>query len=213
MCGRYSLEATPQELVEAFALAEALSFAPRFNVAPTQPVPVVRADDTGERRMSVVRWGLTPTWWKQPRPLINARSETLDRKFQRAFHRRRCLVPATGFYEWQKLDGAKQPFHIQRHDRGIFAFAGIWDRYDDDRGGTLDACAIVTTAPNVTLLGCAEQIPIPLAPFCAPTRGSCSILSRSIDITCTKACCVARAPFIRGGPCLTSSAKYSHGGS
>ncbi len=189
MCGRYSLDATPEELVEAFALAEAIAFEPRYNIAPTQEIPVVRAHPvTGQRRITWLRWGLTPRWWTEPRPIINARGETLERKFQRAFHKRRCLVPATGFYEWQKLGGAKQPFHIQRHDRKLFAFAGIWERYRDDleKDSTIiDACAIVTTAPNKILEPLHDRMPVILDPsayatWLDPLQGASDPLSRLV---------------------------------
>ncbi len=165
MCGRYSLEATPQEIVEAFALAEAIAVPPRYNIAPTQDIPVVRVDpETGQRRLDMVFWGLTPSWWDGPRPLINARSETVEKKFGRAFGARRCLVPATGFYEWQKLGDAKQPFHIQRDDRRVFAFAGIWDRGEGPDGAPIEQCAILTTAPNRTTKPLHDRMPVILDP-------------------------------------------------
>ncbi len=106
MCGRYSLEARPDEIAEAFAAAEVFAFSARYNIAPTQSAPVVRVDqESGSRRVVTIRWGLT-SHPDNPRPLINARSETVDRtpSFRSAFRSRRCLVPATGFFEWQKLD-------------------------------------------------------------------------------------------------------------
>ncbi|MHC4415785.1 MAG: SOS response-associated peptidase [Planctomycetota bacterium] len=167
MCGRYSLEAQPKEIVEAFALAEAIAFSPRYNIAPTQSVPVVRADaEAGGCRLDIVRWGLTPSWSKGPRPIINARSETVADKpsFRSAFRGRRCLVPATGFYEWQKLGGAKQPFHIQWRDRRLFAFAGVWDRCLDPDGNPIEAFAILTTKPNRTMSPIHDRMPVMLDP-------------------------------------------------
>lgn len=157
MCGRYSLEARADEIAEAFAAAEAFAFEARYNIAPTQNAPVVRVDPaTGERRVAALRWGL-PSQADNPRPLINARSETVDSKpsFRDAFRSRRCVVPATGFYEWQKLGSARQPFHIQRTDHGLFAFAGIWER---------DAFAILTTGANRTVAGIHDRMPVILAP-------------------------------------------------
>ncbi len=163
MCGRYSLDATPKEIVEAFALAESIALSSRFNIAPTQQVPVVRADSVSGRRLEIVRWGLTPAWWTQPRPIINARCETIEKRFERSFHDRRCLVPATGFYEWQKLGGARQPFHVRRRDRRLFAFAGIWDRFRGAGGEPVDACAILTTRPNRLVEPLHNRMPVILS--------------------------------------------------
>lgn len=164
MCGRYSLEATSRQIVEAFALAEAIAIEPRYNIAPTQDVAVVRIDpQRGDRRPVMLRWGLTPGWWKQPRPLINARSESIEKRFPRAFSGRRCLVPATGFYEWQKLEDARQPFHIRRPDHGLFAFAGIWDRCPGP-DGPVEACAILTTSPNRVVGPLHDRMPVILPP-------------------------------------------------
>lgn len=167
MCGRYSLEARPEEIAEAFALLEQVALTPRYNIAPAQDAPVVRLDsETGARRLDVIRWGLTPSWWKQPRPLINARSESVATRpaFRKAFERRRCLVPATGFYEWQTLDGARQPFNIQVHGGRLFAFAGLWDRTPDAEGNWVDSYAILTTSPNNVLAPIHERMPVILAP-------------------------------------------------
>jgi putative SOS response-associated peptidase YedK len=163
MCGRYSLEARPSEIVEAFGLAEAIAIPPRYNVAPTQHVPIVRLDpETRDRRLQTVRWGLTPAWARNPRPLINARSETVAGKpsFRSAFKHRRCLVPATGFYEWQKLGPAKQPFCIRRRDGQVFAFAGIWDRCPDEKGDPAEAFVILTCAPNQTMEPIHNRMPV-----------------------------------------------------
>jgi putative SOS response-associated peptidase YedK len=167
MCGRYSLQARSSEIVEAFALAEAIAYSSRYNIAPTQNVPVVRHDPAGgDRRMELVRWGLTPPWARGPRPIINARSETIAEKpsFRAAFRHRRCLVPATGFYEWQKLGTAKQPFHIRTREGGVFAFAGIWDRCPDADGNPVDAFAILTCAPNETMKPIHNRMPVILDP-------------------------------------------------
>jgi putative SOS response-associated peptidase YedK len=163
MCGRYSLEARSSEIVEALGLAEAISVEPRYNIAPTQHVPIVRIDaGTGARRLQAVRWGLTPAWARGPRPIINARSETIAEKpsFRSSFQRRRCLVPATGFYEWQKIGSAKQPFCIRQRDGGVFAFAGIWERYRDDDGTPADGFAILTCAPNRTMEPIHNRMPV-----------------------------------------------------
>ncbi len=162
MCGRYSLEARPDEIAAAFEIAEAVVCAARYNIAPTQTVPVVRIDPaTTQRCLELIRWGL-PSYGSNPRPLINARSETVDRKpsFRRAFASRRCLVPATGFFEWQKLGRARQAFHFRRRDGGLFAFAGIWDH----TGTEGDAFVILTTRPNPTVSPIHDRMPVILAP-------------------------------------------------
>jgi putative SOS response-associated peptidase YedK len=159
MCGRYSLDATPQELVEAFGLAEAIAFERRYNIAPTQEVPVVRADPGGGgRRAALLRWGIPAARFEGGRLLINARSETIAEKatFREPFARRRCAVPARGFFEWQKLGDVKQPFHIQRRDGALMAFAGLWGQARD---AGPDAFVILTTAPNRTMTGIHDRMP------------------------------------------------------
>ena len=163
MCGRYSLEAKPHEIVEAFALAEAIAVSARYNIAPTQTAPVVRGDpDSVDRRLGEIRWGLTPGWSGASRPIINARSETIHSKpsFRSAFERRRCLVPASGFYEWQKLGSARQPFHIRRRGGGLLAFAGIWDRCMGPDGNAVEAFAILTTEPNRITAPIHDRMPV-----------------------------------------------------
>ncbi|MFZ0710355.1 MAG: SOS response-associated peptidase [Terrimicrobiaceae bacterium] len=134
MCGRYVLGIPPEDLAEFFELSEIrLSYRPRFNVAPTTPILVIKEGENGSREAVEMRWGLIPSW---TRPgdrlslLINARAETVATKpaYREAFARRRCLIPASGYYEWQKLPaGAKQPFFITRKDNLPMAFAGIWE--------------------------------------------------------------------------------------
>jgi putative SOS response-associated peptidase YedK len=167
MCGRYSLEAKSSDVVEAFELADAISISARYNIAPTQVVPVVRLDPgTGVRQLQMIRWGLKPAWARGPRPIINARSETVAQKpsFRSAFKHRRCLVPATGFYEWQKLGSARQPFCIRQRDGEVFAFAGIWDRCPDDEGNPVEAFAILTCRPNSTMQAIHDRMPVILGP-------------------------------------------------
>jgi putative SOS response-associated peptidase YedK len=167
MCGRYSLDARSSEIVEAFGLAEAIAISARYNIAPTQSVPVVRLDpEADQRELHMIRWGLTPAWARSPRPIINARSETIAGKpsFRSAFRQRRCLVPASGFYEWQKLGGAKQPFCIRPRDGGVLAFAGIWDRYADEAGRPVDAFAILTCGPNRIMAPIHDRMPVILDP-------------------------------------------------
>jgi len=164
MCGRYKLEPTPEELRSLFLYGEHPNFPPRYNIAPTQPIPIVRLWN-GRRNFHLVRWGLVPSWAKEmPKSvLINARAETINDKpsFRGGFRHRRCLVPADGFYEWQARRGApKQPFLIRRRDRKIFAMAGIWEDWLTAEGSELDSCAIVTTVANDTLAPIHQRMPV-----------------------------------------------------
>ncbi|PPR25307.1 MAG: putative SOS response-associated peptidase YedK [Alphaproteobacteria bacterium MarineAlpha10_Bin3] len=170
MCGRYSLT-TPLESVERlFAFDARPNLAARYNIAPTQPVPVLRNGVSGRRELVLVRWGLVPSWAKAVsagRPLINARAETVAEKpaFRNAFKRRRCLIPADGFYEWHAVpDGSKQPYRIAMADNALFAFAGIWEHWQTTEGSELETCAIVTTDANNQIRDIHHRMPVILAP-------------------------------------------------
>lgn len=163
MCGRYTLRRTAEEVAEAFAATplDGLEWSgPRYNIAPTQDALFVRSGEEGERQLAGGRWGLVPSWVDDPDDfptLINARAESVSEKpsFRDAFRRRRCLVPADGFYEWQAQNGGpKQPFHIRLRDDRPFAFAGLWERWRERDGGdfvrsytilTTDASDLVAT--------------------------------------------------------------------
>ncbi|MHA2068773.1 MAG: SOS response-associated peptidase, partial [Candidatus Thorarchaeota archaeon] len=139
MCGRYTLFTLPEVLGNLFLVAEVTTWQPRYNIAPTQQVPVVRLTSEGKREMVTLRWGLIPFWSKEPftgRQLINARSETVDKKssFREAFKHRRCLLPADGFYEWKRKPNRKQPYHIRMLDGKPFAFAGLWENWEGSDG-------------------------------------------------------------------------------
>jgi len=172
MCGRYTLR-RPDLLAAAFDATPTLPFEefterPRFNVAPSQDVAIVRINSSGDRVLGLVRWGLIPSWTKgkpkqQP---INARAETVASSgmFRQAFERRRCLVPADGFYEWQVIDGRKQPMFVRRHDDAPFAFAGLWERWTPEEGAEpVDSMTIVTTAPNALMAPIHDRMPVILA--------------------------------------------------
>jgi len=179
MCGRFTLRTPAAVLIEHFDLdvrddRQLALFGPRYNIAPTQDVVVVRADAAnGSRTASMMRWGLLPSWSKgvaSGAPLINARSESLAEKpaFRSAFRSRRCLIPADGFYEWQQLAGAakgkKQPFWIHRPDGGPFAFAGLWERWRDPSAElAIESCTIVTTGANAALCELHDRMPVILA--------------------------------------------------
>lgn len=168
MCGRYKIEHSPEELRAFFNFEEHPNFPPRYNIAPTQPVPIIRLI-AGKRHFQLVRWGLVPSWMKHmPKSvLINARAETIDEKpsFKGSFRHRRCLIPADGFYEWQARAGRpKQPYLIQRSDGAPFAMAGIWDDWLSADGSELETCAIVTTAANDHLAPIHHRMPVILDP-------------------------------------------------
>lgn len=163
MCGRYRLTRADRlaEKFKAVYGSDDLDLTPRYNIAPTQPVLVVRANN-GRREICSMRWGLIPSWAKDASAAqINARSETLLEKpaFRESFERRRCLIPADGFYEWRPTGSTKQPFHFGMKDDSLFAFAGIWDRWKQPRGVEIESCAILTTTPNDLLRDVHDRMP------------------------------------------------------
>jgi putative SOS response-associated peptidase YedK len=187
MCGRFTLRTPATVLIEHFDLdvrdeRQLALFEPRYNIAPTQDIIVVRADpETRVRAGSPMRWGLVPSWTKEMTsgpPMINARSETLAEKpaFRTALRRRRCLIPADGFYEWRQSPGAgkgkKQPYYIHRPDGAPFAFAGLWELWkqrddtiaDSTKHLAIESCTIVTTSANSALQELHDRMPVVLAP-------------------------------------------------
>lgn len=163
MCGRFNQTASGDEVAEAFSLDEAPELAPRYNIAPTQPVAVVGVQPkTGRRGLAMLTWGLVPrASLGGERGFINARAETAWEKpsFREAFARRRCLVPATGFYEWQKLDAKrKQPWVIRLASGRVFAFAGLWEPPLEPGGRA--TCAILTTEPNALTEKVHDRMPV-----------------------------------------------------
>ncbi len=168
MCGRFTITTPPEALRALFNYVEQPNFPPRYNIAPTQPVPIVTLIN-GQRHFQLVRWGLVPSWSKEmPKSvLINARAETIHEKpsFRGGIRHRRCLVPADGFYEWQTgQGGTKQPYLIRRKDRAPFAMAAIWEDWLTADGSELDSCAIITTAANDTLAPIHHRMPVILDP-------------------------------------------------
>jgi putative SOS response-associated peptidase YedK len=170
MCGRYSLKSPVERLAEKFHLTDALPLKPRYNIAPSQPVAVVRRlPDNSDRKLAMLRWGLIPAWVKdsasgaQP---INAKAETAAERpmFRDAFRRRRCLVPADGFYEWRQEDKRKQPIYICMKDREPFAFAGLWEHWENQDGQAIESCTILTTEPNDLLKPIHNRMPVILDP-------------------------------------------------
>ena len=170
MCGRFALAAEPEEVRELFGYAEAEEFPPRYNIAPTQPIAIVR-EMHHARHFGLVRWGLVPPFVEDPRKfalLFNARSEGIDERpaFRNAIRYRRCLVPASGFYEWRKPPsgkGARQPFWIRPHKGNLIAFAGLWETWSDRDGGEIDSGCIVTTEANGVLAAIHDRMPVVIA--------------------------------------------------
>jgi putative SOS response-associated peptidase YedK len=167
MCGRYRLSRRKQLVEEYFDTAsDEPEWNPRYNIAPTQPVPVIRQNPTDPRReLSLMRWGLIPSWSKDmsgAAMMINARSETAATKpaFRDALASRRCLVPADGFYEWQRAGKAKQPYCFEVNDGELFAFAGLWDRWKDPSGQWIKSCSILTTTPNAVTSSVHDRMPV-----------------------------------------------------
>jgi putative SOS response-associated peptidase YedK len=169
MCGRFVLAAPPSEVRNHFGHVEVEDFPPRYNIAPTQPIATIRLFE-GARHFALVRWGLVPGWVKDPASfslLINARSETADRKpsFRTAMRHRRCLVPATGYYEWRLgRDGRKQPYHIRPRGGGLIALAGLWEEWCDPDGGIIDTGALMTVPANDALSHIHDRMPVVIAP-------------------------------------------------
>lgn len=165
MCGRFTLFEPDRILAKEFGISGFAPRSPRYNIAPSQPVAAVRAPSAAnERELVLLRWGLIPSWSKDPaigNRLINARSETVREKpsFRNAFRKHRCLIPASGFYEWQRLERGKQPFYIRMRDRRPFAFAGLWDRWEGP-DGPLETCTILTTAANTVLSPIHDRMPV-----------------------------------------------------
>jgi putative SOS response-associated peptidase YedK len=171
MCGRYTLTAPGEIVAEIFELVDVPPILPRYNLAPTQEAAVVRVVKPGAPRiLASLRWGLIPYWAQDPaigNRMINARAESLAEKpaYRDSFRRRRCLVPADGFYEWKKLDAkTKQPYLIHRQDRRPFAFAGLWDAWRSPESGPLETFTIITTSPNDLLRPLHDRMPVILDP-------------------------------------------------
>ncbi len=166
MCGRFTLASPDESLAELLDLDAPPALKPRYNIAPTQPVAVLRPPPEGApRAIELLRWGLVPSWSKDEtigNRMINARSETVADKpaFRSAFRRRRCLVLADGFYEWQRREGGKQPYHIRLADGGPFAFAGLWEHWQSPDGSDLETCTILTTTPNSLLAEVHNRMPV-----------------------------------------------------
>ena len=172
MCGRFTLHHTPEEVAERFSAQQKLfEFPPRYNIAPTQPIAVVtqNAHGDGVRALEGYRWGLVPSWAKDDSigsKMINARVETLAEKasFKHALKRRRCLIPADGFYEWKQEDKAKTPHYIHFRDDRLWAFAGLWEEWNGPGDAPLRTCTIITGPPNTLLSTLHHRMAVILRP-------------------------------------------------
>jgi putative SOS response-associated peptidase YedK len=168
MCGRYAITSAPEVIRALFGYAEQPNFPPRHNIAPTQPIPVVRLVD-GKKSFALMRWGLIPSWVKDPRAfslLINARGDNvLDKPaFRAAMRRRRCLIPADGFYEWKAEGERKRPHFVRAKKGGPLAFAGLWETWTGPNGEEMDTACIITTEANRTLRPLHDRMPAVIAP-------------------------------------------------
>lgn len=168
MCGRFVITSAPEALRQVFGYVEQPNFPARYNVAPTQPVPVV-INENGARHFRLMRWGFIPSWVKDPRKftlLINARAETVQEKpaFKNAIRRRRCLIPADGYYEWQNAGGRKQPYFIHPRAGGPIGFAGLAESWMGPNGEEMDTVAIITAEASAGMSVLHHRVPVTIAP-------------------------------------------------
>jgi putative SOS response-associated peptidase YedK len=169
MCGRFALIVDASVLADVFDVDPPRQLVPRFNIAPTQTIPIIRSTSQGSRECAMVRWGLVPSWAKDETigsRMINARGETVAEKpsFRSAVTTRRCLVPADGFFEWVRTAEGKQPHFIHFVDRRTFAFAGLWERWRKGGSGQLETCTIITTRPNELVSRLHDRMPVIVPP-------------------------------------------------
>jgi len=166
MCGRFAYFGDGYQGNSSLDLPPPPAQFTSYNIAPSQNILVVRKDpESGHSEWAILRWGLVPFWSKTGKTksvLINARAEGIEQKpsFRGPFKYRRCIVPASGFYEWRKSDGGKQPYFIRPRDAGYFAFAGIWDHWQGEGGEVIESCAIITTEANGVLRDIHERMPV-----------------------------------------------------
>ena len=169
MCSLYSFRKSADETRALLKYLQHPLFPPREHVHPTSPIPIVRAGLGGAREFALVRWGFVPSWAKtvSPQPLLNARSETVHEKatFKNAIRRRRCLIPADGFYEWQDVgEKRKQAWFIHCPDDALFAFGGIWEHWSGADGSELETAAILPSAPNALIANIHDRSPVVIQP-------------------------------------------------
>jgi putative SOS response-associated peptidase YedK len=168
MCGRYLITSTPDAMRRLFRYPEQPNFPPRYNVAPTQPIPIVRLHE-GQRQFALVRWGLIPAWVKDPKTIsliLQARSDSVVDKpsFRNAMKRRRCLIPADGFYEWNEATNPHRPYVVRPKHAGPIAFAGLWEAWMGPNGEEMETAAVITTDANKTLHPIHHRMPAVIPP-------------------------------------------------
>mgnify|MGYP001205282563 CR=1 FL=1 len=169
MCGRFTITVTIG-IAERFGVTHCeIPDLPRYNIAPSQAIPVILRQEAGDRACVPMRWGLIPSWAKDPaamRPAVNARAETLDSRpsFRTSLINRRCLIPANGFYEWKKSGKVTSPYYIHRKDEELFAFAGLYDLWRSPDGELIRTCVIITTPPNLLVSRYHDRMPAILSP-------------------------------------------------
>lgn len=169
MCGRFALKTPTSQLASHFKLDEAVEVAARYNLAPGTDIPTIRHSPEGKRVMHLLRWGLAPHWAKDSsigNKLSNARGETVAEKpsFRDAFKRRRCLVPADGFYEWKAEGKQKQPYYFSMKDGEPFALGGVWESWRAPNGEILRTCCLITTEPNEIMTPVHDRMPVIVSP-------------------------------------------------
>lgn len=168
MCGRYVINIPLDRFIKYFGIEkphpDSLPDWPaRYNIAPTQAVPVIRQSLDGTRQLDLLRWGLVASWSKDlSSGLINARSETVSEKpsFRHAFRNRRCIIPASGFYEWRKVGSRKCPYYVYMADEGFMPFAGLWEVWKSPEGQVIETCTILTTSANATVTKLHDRMPV-----------------------------------------------------
>ncbi len=168
MCGRFTI-IKPEEIKVEFHLRQELDFPPRYNIAPSQTIPIIKKGEHGYLKPALARWGLIPAWAKDEKiayRTINARAETLAEKpaFREAYKKRRCLIPADGFYEWQHHDSEKRPYFIRMKNKGLFTFAGLWEQWQGGAGETVESTTIITTSANGVVARLHDRMPLIVPP-------------------------------------------------
>lgn len=169
MCGRFVQSSPVERYARMFGVATTVESTPRYNAAPTQPILAVRVAPSGRRELVPLRWGLIPAWSAGPDSrysMINARAETVHQKpaYRDAFRRRRCLIPADGFYEWRQERSGREPYYIRLRDGEPFAFAGLWESWQQPDGERIDSCTIIVTEANELVRPIHDRMPVILPP-------------------------------------------------
>lgn len=165
MCGRFTLQITKEMLAAIFGASSEQDIQPRYNIAPTQQVVAIRTYPDGNRHMVLLKWGLIPSWSKDPTmgaKMINARSETVDVKpaFKGPLKYHRCIIPADGFYEWKTEEGKKKPLYVKLKNNRLMLFAGLWDHWKASEGNVIESCTILTTSANDLIKPLHDRMPV-----------------------------------------------------